>query len=73
MRWEQSKRKARARYVRQVCSDISSAMHMGDLHCFYALLPKLGIYVFGRTSQGEEPHSLEQIAEFLELCWGPTR
>eukprot|EP00959_Pyramimonas_sp_CCMP1952_P397333 8325125-Pyramimonas_sp.AAC.1 len=41
-------------------------MNRGDLHAFYALLPKLSIHVRGRSRQGEEPHTLEQIADFLE-------
>ena len=65
-RWEHFKRKARARYVKAVCDEIKTAAEFGDMGEFYATLPKLGVHIFGKSKKGEEPHSLQEVREFLQ-------
>lgn len=65
-RLDHFKKRARARYVKSVCAQLTTAAQNGDMGLFYQTLPKLGVYVYGKSKQGEEPHTLVEIKEFLE-------
>ena len=63
---QQWARRQRAQWIRDLCTQLDTAMRLQDMGRFHQLLKQLGVNVSGKTHAGQVPFGLEETTSFVE-------
>ena len=63
---QQWARRQRAQWIRELCTQLDTAMRLQDMGRFHQLLKQLGVNVTGKTHAGQAPFGLEETTKIVE-------